>query len=330
MATLTKRGKAGARIIAAIWLTTAATGAQAAEGLSAEEVLWCHEEEVRIKAVEDVLDDGSRADVEWFNTRIDMFNQRCASGRSYLVRDGEAARRSVDEHRERLRAEGRAALAAERDRRLERQAHVSVDGATIRARPAEDGEAVQHPKQWQTVETTGEQEGGWRKIRWRAPGLDETLRYGWIWGGFVAGGSGREARAEACRRDAGSPAAHNEEIGRGQSQGEGYLTIENGHAQDAYVKVRGTNGETIRNVYVGAGRQTRLEGIPRGSLTVAFATGTEFSRGCDSFGYVEQAARFSRRLDYHEATAGWTLTLHPSPDGNARTARLTPEAFAAL
>ena len=329
MATLTQRGKAVARGIATMWLTTAATGAHAAERLSAEEVLWCHEEEVRIEAVQDVLDDGSRADVEWFNARIDTFNERCAQ-RSHLVRDGEAARRSVDERQGRLKAEGRAALAAERRQRLERQAHVSVDGAIIRARPDEHGEAVEHPQRWQTVEATGEQEGGWRRIAWRAPDLDQTLRYGWIWGGFVAAGSGREGRGEACRRVAGAAATHNEEIGRGQSHGEGFLTIENVHAQDAYVKVRGTNGETIRNVYVGAGDRTRIEGIPRGSLTVAFATGTEFSRGCDSFGYVEHAARFTRRLDHHEATAGWTLTLHPSPDGNARTARLTPEAFAAL
>ena len=330
MATLTKREKGVAAMAATIGLATATAGAHAAQRLSAEEVLWCHEEEVRIEAVQGGIDPGSKADVEWFNARIDVYNQRCASGGRYRVQDGATARRTVDEHREQLRAEGRAALVAERRRRRERQAHVFVDGAIVRARPDEDGEAVEHPKRWQTVETTGEREGGWLKIAWRAPDLNQTLRYGWIWGGFVAAGSGREARAAECRRAAGAPVAHNEEIGRGQSHGEGVLTLENGHAQDAYVKVRGRSGEKIRNVYVGARRQTRLEGLPRGSLTVAFATGTEFSRGCDSFGYVEHAARFSRRLDYHEATAGWTLTLHPSPDGNAPTARLTPEAFAAM
>ena len=139
-------------------------------------------------------------------------------------------------------------------------------------------------------------------------------------GGFVKSGSGTEARFTYCETHAGQRAQHNEVVRGGTDpSSKGKIEVENGSGKAAYVKLIDQRGKVVLAFLVQRGRTAMLKGIPLGSYEVLFATGSHFSRGCDSFSHRGTARKFSRRLVYGNRTGGWSLTLHSVSGGTIRT-----------
>ena len=105
------------------------------------------------------------------------------------------------------------------------------------------------------------------------------------------------------------------------------LSIHNGTGKDAYIKLVDERGKASITILSGEGRTARVSGIPRGSYEVVFATGTRFSRGCDSSSEPASANRFAQRLTFGSDGAGWEVTLHSVTDGNAQTLGMNYDDF---
>ena len=73
--------------------------------LTREELRYCRSEEVRLEAMEPMVDSGNGSQVDLFNRHVDDYNRRCGS---FRYREGmlDSIQREIDEQRARLRAEG--------------------------------------------------------------------------------------------------------------------------------------------------------------------------------------------------------------------------------
>lgn len=129
-----------------------------------------------------------------------------------------------------------------------------------------------------------------------------------------------------CRATAGRPATHNEEIGTGHRGGDATLTVTNRNQEDGYLKIRDTNGQLLRKVYVEAGQTSEITQIPAGTYMVAYAIGNEFTRAADTFCDLRGAKLFEEPFRF-QTTGGWELTLN-TIYGNAETEIMDPADFA--
>ena len=109
--------------------------------------------------------------------------------------------------------------------------------------------------------------------------------------------------------------------------GTGWVKVDNGATQDAYMKLIGESDKVALSFYVAAGQTASVENIRTGSYEIAFATGSRFSRGCDSFSQRGYAEKFARRIDYDKTTAGWTIELRSASDGNTRANTMSYDDF---
>ena len=215
-----------------------------------------------------------------------------------------------------------------RAEREERRVFVKDETAKIRTLPGNTGKEIGRVNRWGELITTGRTKGPWYEVEWRTPTIETALKFGWVLGGFVKSGSGKEARFSYCEMHAGRRAQHNE-IVRGQTDpgSSRRIEVENGGEKDAYVKLVDQRGEVALAFLVKRERTAALRGVPPGSYEVVFATGSKFSRGCDSFSQRETARKFARRVVYSNRTDGWSLTLHGVSGGGARTNSVSYDDF---
>jgi hypothetical protein len=118
-----------------------------------------------------------------------------------------------------------------------------------------------------------------------------------------------------------------EEFGAGSDEGKGKLTIANGTDRDAVVMLH-KGGDAERAIYVRARETAFLEKIAHSSYSLTFESGEEWSDEQRVFTRYVTPTDFLSALDFTEQREGnrsrWTtyrITLHPTADGNVRTAR---------
>lgn len=162
-------------------------------------------------------------------------------------------------------------------------------------------------------------------------------------------GSGDRAGAEGdagekavssggCAGDRGRPAHGSALI---PVRGPHALTVENGTAEDAAVKLKRPDGTDAAGVYVHPRSTARLDGVPDGTYRVVFALGEAWSSTCRRFartaavrGFVEGDGRrprqhsfVSERTDEGVRFSELRVTLHPVPDGNVAIRDLPADDF---
>lgn len=204
-------------------------------------------------------------------------------------------------------------------------------GVTVRAAPDETAETLGGVPHWGDLIRTGRVEGRWHEVEWPPPAPGEAPSFGWIPGYRLESGPGMEARFEYCVDHARGGAQHNDLVRQDiDLDGRGWLVVDNGAADDAYVKLIGKSGEVALSVYVAAEQTALVEHIPVGSYEIAFATGTHFSRGCDSFSRRLTARKFDERIEYDGRTAGWTIGLSRAGAQHALTSSMNYDEFERL
>ena len=293
--------------------------------LTLAELRWCVFEPVRLEGDSAETDAVAHWEVDGHNARLRAYRERC-SKKTYRVKDKTAVESELTpEKRKALREDGIARVRQARAERERRRVHVRVEAATVHASPESAGEELGRVRRWGDLIRTGRMQGPWYEVEWRAP------QSGWVLEGLVQAGSGDKARFDFCERHAGRRAGHNEIVrGRTEPGRVGSIRVLNDTGMDAYVKLVNLQGKVALAFLVGEGRTAALRGIPLGSYEVAFATGSKFSRGCDSFSKRGDAGKFAERIDYDADSGGWTLSLHSVRGGSARTNAMSYEDFDGL
>ena len=296
--------------------------------LTLSELRWCSFEDVRLEGEGDEIDAYKEWEVDSYNARISQYNHRC-SNKSYYERDKTRVERELTiEKRQTLEEQGALRATNARDEREKRRVYVNDEVARILAAPEDAAEELRRVPRWGELLKTGRVQGSWYEVEWQEPSLDNVLKFGWVLGGLLEGGSGREARFKYCEEHAGRRAQHNDIVRKefglvGSSQ----IEIYNGVNSDAYVKLIRSFDDKVVAVFIEKGRKAVVKGVSEGSYKVAFATGTKFSRGCRSFSVREAVQRFDRQIDFNSRTSGWELTLYSTSDGNARTSSMSYDDF---
>ena len=119
--------------------------------------------------------------------------------------------------------------------------------------------------------------------------------------------------------------------------GKGKLTLDNGLAEDAYVKLV-WNGKLAAGFYVRSHEKFTFSTIPDGTFTVLYCTGYGWDSSVRNFARGRHARRYDEPINYATRQARdstgvttytdvVTLTLHKVVDGNAKTSDTSLEEF---
>jgi hypothetical protein len=135
----------------------------------------------------------------------------------------------------------------------------------------------------------------------------------------LAPGGTRAARQAYCSYNAGPPLVPGEVLAR-HGFGDATLRIDNTTAEPVVLKLRDARGTTALSVHAAQG-VTRVTGLPAGTYTAEYATGTLWSRACGSFIAGERT---------------WRLPVSVALNGEARlavpasaAAEIAPDDFTA-
>ena len=263
-----------------------------------------------------------------YNGTVHALNEHCQNKR-YRERDHRSVEAELTpQRRGALKQAGTDRLIAARAEREGQRMYVKDEAAVVRTAPGDAAQELRRVRRWGELIATGRTQGRWYEVQWNEPSLDTALRFGWVLGGLLERGSGKKARFEYCEMHAGQRAEHNELVrGNTEQTAARTLSVQNGTGKDAYVKLVDEQGRASVTFLAGEGRTARVSGIPRGSYELVFATGTRFSRGCDSFSEPASASRFAQRLSFDSDSAGWEVTLHGVADGNAQRLGMSYDDF---
>ena len=299
--------------------------------LTGPELRWCLFESVRLDGQRDALDRRKVWEIEGYSAQSAIYGENCFE-RKYEEQDRIAVEQEItSDKRQNLREQGASRVRQARAEREARRVHVLGRGATVSAAPDETSETLGRVPHWGDLIRTGRVEGPWHEVEWPPPAPGEVPALGWIPGNILESGPGIEARFAYCEDHARGGAQHNDVIRQDIAlDGRGWLVVDNGATDDAYVKLIGETGAVALSVYVAAGQTALVESIPIGSYEIAFATGTHFSRGCDSFSRRTSARKFAERIEYDRRTAGWTIGLSRAAAEHALTSSMNYDEFERL
>ena len=123
--------------------------------------------------------------------------------------------------------------------------------------------------------------------------------------------------------------------GKITTTGEGALTVENGTAEDAALRLYDVSTEqTIRCLFVKANESVRITGISEGTYGLKYTTGLDWQDNMETFRWRPLYSRFEKQFPYSEERIGNEIqyhdirvTLHPVVGGNVRTISISREEF---
>ena len=296
--------------------------------LTLSELRWCTFESARLDGESNELDAHKGWEVDSYNARINHYNHRC-SDKSYYESDETTVEREMTMAKHQY-LQGQGALRVKKARvdREKKRAYVNSEVARILAAPEDSAIELVRVSRWGELIKTGRVQGRWYEVEWKTPSLDNVLKFGWVLAGVLEGGSGSEARFVYCEKHKEGRAKHDEIVRKEfDLRSAGAFRVENGLGEDAYVKLVRDHDRAVVSLYVAARKTASLEGISAGSYDIVFATGSKFSRGCDSFSRRGNAQRFAEGIDYDHQAVVWTVTLHSLSDGNVRASSISYDDF---
>ncbi|MDD9992581.1 MAG: hypothetical protein OXP75_12340 [Rhodospirillales bacterium] len=298
------------------------------EQLTQSELRWCIFESARLDGEIEELDARIVWEVENYNVRSRAYQEHC-SDRKYSEGDKSAVEDELTPaKRLSLREQGVARVMDARAERENRRVHVKEHVARVLAAPEHAAEELGSVAQWGDLVATGREQGPWHEVEWPAAASGEMPAAGWVLGGLLGRGAGTDGRFAYCEQRAGDRATHNDVVRRDiDLHTISSFTVENGLEDNAYVKLVREQDSAVVSLFVAAKQTASLIGLPSGSYEIVFATGSNFSRGCDSFSQRGTAQRFPNRIDYGHRAVVWTLSLESEEDGNARADSISYDEF---
>lgn len=296
--------------------------------LTGPELRWCMFESLRLDGQRDALDRRRVWEIEGYGSQSAIYNESC-SNRLYDERDRTAVEQEITSDKQMaLREQGASRVQQARAEREARRVHVDAEVATVRSAPGKTAEELARVPQWGDLIKTSRVDGPWHEVEWPPTAPGQAPTHGWILGNLVESGPGIEARFSYCEERADGGAQHNDVVRQDIAlDGRGWLVVDNGASDDAYIKLIGESDDAVLSVFVAAGQTALVESIPIGSYEIAFATGSHFSRGCDSFSRRFSARKFAEQIEYVRRTAGWTIGLSRAGADHASTSSMNHDEF---
>ena len=288
------------------------------EQLTRSELRWCIFESARLDGEIEELDARLIWEVENYNLRSRTYQEHCSEKKF-----SEADKTAVDDEmtsvkRLALREQGAARVMNARAEREGRRVHVKENVARVHAAPAHSAEEIGRVAQWGDLVATGREQGPWHEVEWPAAAPGQAAA-GWVLGGLLDRGTGIDGRFAYCEQRAGDRANHNDVVRREiDLHTISSFTVENGLEDNAYVKLVRERDNAVVSLFVAAKQTASLIGLPSGSYEIVYATGSKFSRGCDSFSQRGTAQKFPDRIDYGHRAVVWTVSLHGVNNGDER------------
>lgn len=298
--------------------------------LSIEELRWCRTEVHLLAGEAKEVDQNEFWEIYDYNENVRQYRNRCVERTS-----SQNAARQIDSEltpdtKQGIRDAGARRFAFGRVTRDANRVYVAPTHTGVFEASARDATEIDILRQWDEAFLLGKRESSRVEIEWLV-GLPPVRNTGWISATSYRQGNGREAREIYCRANQGVP-LEPDDLVRGTPSRDRFmlLQVRNPTPQDAYVKVIRPNKDVVVAFLVKAGTRRTINGLPIGEFGVAFATGLEFSRGCDSFVKRGFAGRVSQPIIFDEHSYEWEISLQtPSMDITARDTRAYAE-FEAL
>lgn len=287
--------------------------------LSLEELRWCRTEVLRLAGEAKEVDQNDYWEIYDYNENVQRYRSLCLDRTSLP----EAGRRIASELtpvvKQGMRDAGTRRFAFGRVYRNDNRIFVTSKKTKVFDASRADAPQVADLRQWDEAFLLGGNETNRVEIEW-VTGIPPARKTGWIDQSSYTSGNGGQAREAYCRANRGAPIGPTELLHGALSRDRFMLLqIRNPTPQDAYVKlIRPGEGVVIAFV-VKAGFTRTVNGLPMGEFRVAYATGIEFSRGCNSFVKRGFAGHVSQPIIFDEHSYEWEISLRaPSMDLAAR------------
>lgn len=186
--------------------------------------------------------------------------------------------------------------------------HVAVDLLKVRQQPVHDGAVVALLDRFATVQVTSAQDN-WAKVT-TANGV-----VGFVPARYLFAGPGRSAKSRWCEDYKGDEPDNGAILSRG-SGGDKHLLVRNQAGSDAVVRLKTPTGRTQVSLFIKAGTEVEVGGIPEGAFRAVFATGRDYSQACGIF-LRDMTSYVVPRIQVFRA-AGTTPELVLTPPGDGK------------
>ena len=277
--------------------------------LSIEELRWCRSEVFRLVGASKEVDQSDYWDIYDYNENVERYQSLCLD----RTASPNAVRLVTSELtpavKQGLRDAGTRRFAFGRVHRDENRIYVISKKTTVFNGSHSGSAHVADLRQWDEAFLLGGNVVNRVEIEWLT-GMPAVRNTGWINRSSYLLGNGGQARETYCRANRGAPIGPNELLQGALSRDRFMLLqIRNPTPQDAYVKLLRSGEGVVVAFVVKAGFSRTINGLPRGEFSVAFATGIEFSRGCNSFVKRGFAGRVSQPIIYDDHSYEWEISL---------------------
>jgi len=141
---------------------------------------------------------------------------------------------------------------------------------------------------------------------------------------YLFAGPGDGPKRRWCETNRGDPPRNGDVLLR-RTGGSHRAAIANDTGSDAVVRLKTASGQTLLALYVGAGEEAALAGIPEGTFRLVYASGRSYSRACGVFlddmkSYVLDAPQ----IFVSGGQAGGAPVRLPAPDDETILVRPVP------
>jgi hypothetical protein len=188
--------------------------------------------------------------------------------------------------------------------------HVAVELLKMRQGPGADAPVLEILDRFTTVKVLGTAEGGeWTRV------TVPSGASGFVPARYLFAGAGDGPKRNWCETNRGDPPKSGDVLLR-RTGGNHRATVTNDTGADAVVRLKTSGGQTLLALYVAAGQDAVLAGIPEGSFRLTFATGSSYSRACGVFLDNMQSFMFDAPQIFVSGSrvTGATMRLPPPGD----------------
>ena len=281
--------------------------------LSMEEVRWCRHEVFRLAGEASEVRQSDYWEIHDYNLHVRRYRSLCLNRASAPNSDGLITKELTPVAKQGIRDAGVRRFAYGRINRNENRIYVTSTHTSVFESSRSDSVRVGDLRQWEEAFLLGESHAERVEIEWLM-GTKPNRKTGWIDKSSYSRGNGRQAREAYCHANKGTPIGADELLHGTLSRDRFMLLqIRNATPQDAYVKLLDPTKKVTVSFLVTARSNRTINGLPQGEYEIAFATGSEFSRGCDSFVKRGFSGWVSQPIIFDNHSYEWAISLQ-TPD----------------
>lgn len=155
--------------------------------------------------------------------------------------------------------------------------HVAVELLKLRQGPSNESPVIEILDRFTTVKVQGTAESG----EWTLVTIPSGVT-GFVPTRYLFAGAGDAPKRHWCETNRGETPKSGDVLLR-RTGGNQRATVVNATGADAVVRLKTSGGQTLLALYLAAGQEATLAGIPDGSFRLAYAIGSGYSRACGVF-----------------------------------------------